>query len=308
MLEREPDQLPGGSDQAVTSVNGGVPLAERSRHGRLRVAVALSGAVAVASLIAVIAIWFTDEASPTLARVQDNAVGVIDARSRAIIDEAAEIASPQRVAAGEGSIWVTSSSGGGRVMRLDPRSHDVTDTIEVGNGPVGIAVGTGAVWVANTLDGTVSRIEPELGRVVDEIAVGNTPTGVAFGAGAVWVTNADDRTVSRIDPVSRDVETIDVDAAAQWIAVGGGAVWVTDPVGNALVRIDVRRGAVTDRIRSEWSDRCRIRQRRGLGHEQPRRHRLAHRRPKSNRAPANRHHSCRSSAERTRRRVGTVCG
>ena len=82
-----------------------------------------------------------------------------------IVDEAPEIASPQRVAAGEGSIWVTSSSGGGTVMRLDPESHDVIDTIEVGNGPIGIAVGGGAVWVANSLDGTVSRIDPATSKV-----------------------------------------------------------------------------------------------------------------------------------------------
>ena len=62
-------------------------------------------------------------------------------QSRTIVDEAPGVDSPQRVAAGEGSIWVTSPNGGGSVMRLDPESHDVIDTIEVGNGPVGIAVG-----------------------------------------------------------------------------------------------------------------------------------------------------------------------
>ena len=88
-------------------------------------------------------------------------------------------------------------------MRLDPESHDVIDTIEVGNGPVGIAVGAGAVWVANSLDGTVSRIDPATGREVgDRSRSGTRRPGVAFGAGAVWVTNADDRSVSKIDPVT----------------------------------------------------------------------------------------------------------
>ena len=144
---------------------------------------------------------------------------------------------------------MTSPAGGGSVVRLDPESHDVLDTIEVGTGPVGIVVGAGAVWVANSQDGTVSRIDPETNTVVDTIPVGNTPTGVAFGAGAVWVTNAADRSVSRIDPATdKPGRPIDVDAAAQWIAVGDGAVWVTDPIGGTLVRLDIRTEKVTHRI------------------------------------------------------------
>ena len=47
-----------------------------------------------------------------------------------------------------------------RVVRLDPKTKDVTQTIGVGSGPSAVAYGAGAVWVANTLDGTVSRIDP----------------------------------------------------------------------------------------------------------------------------------------------------
>lgn len=210
---------------------------------------ALAGVLAAAVAIPVFAFGRGSPGQEPLERAQDNAVAVVDAGSRTIVDEAAEIQSPQRVAAGEGSIWVTSSSRGGSVVRLDSESRDVVDTIEVGSGPVGIAVGAGAVWVANTLDGTVSRIEPGTGTVVNTVSVGSAPTGIAYGAGALWVTNADDLSVSKIDPVSGVAgRPIYVAAAAREIAVGGGAVWVTDPVGNALVRIDARSGSVTDRI------------------------------------------------------------
>lgn len=210
---------------------------------------ALAGVLAAAVAIPVFALGRGSGGKEPLELVQDNAVAVVDVDSRTIVDEAAEIQSPQRVAAGEGSIWVTSSSRGGSVVRLGLQSHDVVDTIEVGSGPIGIAIGAGSVWVANTLDGTVSRIDPTTGTVVNTIPVGNTPTGTAYGEGALWVTNVDDRSVSKIDPVTGLAEqTIHVDAAAREIAVGGGAVWVTDPVGNKLVRIDARSGSVTDRI------------------------------------------------------------
>ena len=241
-----PTAYAGKEEELVEAAAG----ARRPLHRRPLVIGALSGVLAAAVAIPVFALGRgSDGGGEVLERVQDNAVGVVDATSRAIVDEAAEIASPQRVAAGEGAIWVTSSSGGGSVVRLDPKSHDVTDTIEVGDGPVGIAVGAGAVWVANSLDGTVSRIDPATGQVVSTIPVGNTPTAVAFGAGAVWITNADDRSVSKINPVADTApRTIDNVAAGRGIAVGDGAVWVTDPVGNALVRIDVRSARVTDRI------------------------------------------------------------
>ena len=240
-----PTAYAGKEDELVEAAAG----LRRPFYRRPVVIGALAGVLAAAVAIPVFALGGGSGANVALASVQDNAVGVVDASSRAIVDEAPGIDSPQRVAAGEGSIWVTSPAGGGSVVRLDPESHDVLDTIEVGTGPVGIVVGAGAVWVANSQGGTVSRIDPETNTVVDTIPVGNTPTGVAFGAGAVWVTNAADRSVSRIDPATdKPGPPIDVDAAAQWIAVGDGAVWVTDPIGGTLVRLDIRTEKVTHRI------------------------------------------------------------
>ena len=54
--------------------------------------------------------------------------------------------------------------------------------------PAGLAVGAGAVWVANAGDGTVSRIDPRSDEVVETIEIGNAPSGIAFGDGAVWVS------------------------------------------------------------------------------------------------------------------------
>ena len=242
-----PTAYAGKEDELVAAAVG----ARQPFYRRPVVIGAIAGVLAAAVAIPVFALGGGGSGgNVALAGVQDNAVGVVDSQTRAIVDEAPEIASPQRVAAGEGAIWATSSSGGGSVVRLDPESHDVVDTIEVGSGPVGIAAGAGAVWVANSLEGTVSRIDATTNREVGErIKVGTTPTGVAFGAGAVWVTNADDGTVTKIDPVTgAALKTIDADAAARWIAIGDGAVWVTDPVGNELVRIDARSGTVTNRI------------------------------------------------------------
>ena len=48
-----------------------------------------------------------------------------------------------------------------------------------GRGTSGVAVGAGAVWVTSTIDGTVARIDPRTAEVVDEIDVGGRPREVA---------------------------------------------------------------------------------------------------------------------------------
>jgi YVTN family beta-propeller protein len=42
--------------------------------------------------------------------------------------------------------------------------------------------------VTSTIDGTVSRIDPRSAEVVDQIDVGGRPREVAVGAGGVWVS------------------------------------------------------------------------------------------------------------------------
>jgi YVTN family beta-propeller protein len=202
---------------------------------------AAAGVLAAAVAIPVFALAGGSDGGGGLTRVDDNAVGVVDDKTGAIIDQAPDIAAPTGVAAGEGAIWVTSSDGGGSVLRLDPVSHDVKQTFHVGSGPTGIAVGAGDVWVASSLAGTVSRIDPETNSVVQTIPVGNSPTAVAFGEGAVWVANRDDRTISELDPATGKVrDAIRVDAAPSGLAIGTHTVWVRDAVGNAVARVDTR--------------------------------------------------------------------
>ena len=95
------------------------------------------------------------------------------------------------------------------MLRIDPETNKVTQTINVGNGPGAIAVGLGSVWVANTLDGTVSRIDAKTGTVIGLVQVGEGPRDIAVARGAVWVANEFGGTVSRIDPRTNNVRLLD---------------------------------------------------------------------------------------------------
>lgn len=84
------------------------------------------------------------------------------------------------------------------VLRVDPASRAIGQTVAVGSGPDAVAVGAGAVWVANYLDGTISRIDPGTDGVVQTIRVGSGPSAVAVGNRLVWVANTLGSSVSRI--------------------------------------------------------------------------------------------------------------
>jgi YVTN family beta-propeller protein len=91
------------------------------------------------------------------------------------------------LAAGDGTLWVTSSARNA-LWQVDPQSLTPTRTIPVGARPVGVALGAGSLWVANSGDGSVSRIDPTTGSVVATIHVGGAPYGIVVSHGLVWVT------------------------------------------------------------------------------------------------------------------------
>jgi streptogramin lyase len=94
---------------------------------------------------------------------------------------------PQRIAAGEGAIWITDAVHD-VLVKIDPASGRVLQRIATGRGADGVAVGAGSVWVATGIAGEVERIDPVSGRIVERIDVGPGLREIAAGTGGVWVT------------------------------------------------------------------------------------------------------------------------
>ena len=179
-----------------------------------------------------------------------NAIAAIEVASGKLVGSAALVAAPGPIIYGNGSVWVA-TPGNDTVLRIDPQTNTVQQTIGVGGAPAALAVGGGFVWVANSLGGTVSQIDPRThgGQVVKHIDVGNAPTGVAYGDGALWVANSLDRTVTRVDPISEEVgPPVSVPAGADTVAVGNGSVWVVSETAGVLTRIDPHSRRITASI------------------------------------------------------------
>lgn len=164
-----------------------------------------------------------------------------------------------RLAVGEGAIWVL--DGASTLIRIDPVTSTVTDTVDLDGDLRSIEVGGGSVWVLieeepNPTDapdgryGRVLRIDPETLDVTPTARISNMllpgfGRPLVFGEGALWITNRGG--VTRIDPDSGAISaTIPVSGAGCGplaIGFGGAMVWTAtseawlaaiDPTTNAV--------------------------------------------------------------------------
>jgi len=97
--------------------------------------------------------------------------------------------SPQVIASGDGSIWV-GTSGDDLLLKVDPRTATIVDSVPLGRSPSAIAVIGSTVWVASG-DGILDRIDATstndetLTRTVD---LGHPIAGMAADGGRLWLT------------------------------------------------------------------------------------------------------------------------
>jgi DNA-binding SARP family transcriptional activator/streptogramin lyase len=141
----------------------------------------------------------------------------------------------------------------GSVAVLDEDGKLVGD-VPIGGRPVSLAVDDDAVWVANADDGTVLRIDPDSLEVVETIGLGADVNSVAVGFGSVWVAGGNSETLFRIDPRENAIEaTLHFGKGDPlrpnpifFVAAGRKAVWITQ--GSDVLRIDPRTNELTKTI------------------------------------------------------------
>ncbi|HEV2986978.1 MAG TPA: hypothetical protein VG759_00945 [Candidatus Angelobacter sp.] len=137
------------------------------------------------------------------------------------------------------AIWVT-SSGEGKIYRIDPKRHTVVATITVPATPRFTATDKQSVWVLSQSDGSVSRIDPAANKVSASIAAGIPGAGgdIASGGGYIWVA-ASGTPVTRIDPkTNKVVYQYGNYKGADAIRFGYGALWVSDHGKGDVWKID----------------------------------------------------------------------
>ena len=128
------------------------------------------------------------------------------------------------------------------IIRIDPKTNKVVESIPVGREPSGIVATKNAVWVANERDRTLTRIDT---RTHQLRTIGGL-SGVGFvtrdDRGNIYASGWDYPYVWLVDPEKVEVVTrFRVHSRAVGMAVGGGSLWVVDRLVNGVTRIDLAR-------------------------------------------------------------------
>lgn len=101
---------------------------------------------------------------------------------------------PDDIAIGHGSVWVTDVTGGS-VFRIDPEEMSLAGTIDVGSGPQGIVAPSSGVWVTIAGSDEVVRVDPDSGEVTDRVPTRREPVGIVAVGDDLWIADHSDGTV-----------------------------------------------------------------------------------------------------------------
>ncbi|HVV88859.1 MAG TPA: protein kinase [Solirubrobacterales bacterium] len=147
---------------------------------------------------------------------------------------------PLRLAAGAGSLWVSSATTG-QVHHIGLGAFAIGRSIAAGRRPAGITVADGLVWVADARSGSVIRLDPSVQAVSGSpIPVGERPGGIDAGPKLLWVTLAGEDAVRRLELPSGEPDggPIAVGPEPGAVAVGETAVWVVNDGDGTVTRIE----------------------------------------------------------------------
>lgn len=149
------------------------------------------------------------------------------------------------------SVWI-SNKPKNSVVRIDPKTNKVIETIAVGKAPCsGLAIGFDSLWVPNCGDQTLSRVDLKTNKVTVTVPMGiaDSEGGLATSPDSVWMMTDKNGTLARIDPsTNKVVAEIYVARGSYTVAFGEGAVWVTSTEGNLVSRVDPNTNLVTETI------------------------------------------------------------
>jgi YVTN family beta-propeller protein len=229
------------------SLAGSIASSPALRSRRVRrvrlVAAALTLAAVAASVITGVELG-TGGSSASPAR--GSTAGVFElGRGSAVVGGSSLGGEPTAMVKDASSIWIAVPDAS-RVVRIDPVSRRLSETIPVSGTPAALAIGGRGVWVASLLGSTLTRIDQTTYTPTRISLGGARASALAFSLGHLWVTDATDDTLLGFDPAGTLRQTIQLDLDPTALAVGAHALWVAGQGGNGeglLERIDPHSGA-----------------------------------------------------------------
>jgi DNA-binding beta-propeller fold protein YncE len=228
-------------------------ISPRFRRRHTKVAALLLVGVVTASAIAAVLLGRSRDGSAPSLRGYENAVGVIDARSNAVVDAVPVGNTPSSIVLSPGAAW-TLNADDRTISRIDRQTRKLVSKFGTGSTPTGLAVGYGSLWVGDS-SSSIARFDLQTGRRTTTIQLPrDAPAGgrageshIALAAGSAWAINRDG-SVSRIDTRTNEIVATVHGIVASAIAAGDEGIWAIDQSRSAVARISARSNRVAQSI------------------------------------------------------------
>jgi virginiamycin B lyase len=133
------------------------------------------------------------------------------------------------IAIGAGSIWLITDKHGS-LVRIDPNSGSILQTIPVPPGSYNPFFSDGRIWVTRAAGSEVTSVDATTGKVLEHFTTGRHPRFATAGGGAVWTVGQGDGSLSRIDVAGqRPVLTLQLHTPGVGgdITYADGRIWTT---------------------------------------------------------------------------------
>jgi len=153
------------------------------------------------------------------------------------------------IAASADSIWFTRGSDG-TLVRVDPTTNMVRQTIHIPSGSHNPVASGDQVWVTSGRRNLVTGVDARTGTVFATMRTGPKPRFLTLGGGSVWVLNQGDGSVTRVDAGNRRIAAtipLGIPGHGGDITYGGGRVWATSR-GIPLTEVD----PATNQVTRQW--------------------------------------------------------
>lgn len=172
------------------------------------------------------------------------------------ITTVADVGRAYYLASGGAGLWAIGA--GNDVVRLDPVSGELLDTVTLPFRPFGLWVTDEHVWAQSASGGRHVRIAPETGAISDGPTLGGSAPGVVAD-GLIWVPDPTTAEVVRFDAVTGEevgrtalpgMAPTGEREAGYWAAADSESVYVTTALRGQrmLIRLDLSDGRVVDAV------------------------------------------------------------
>lgn len=146
-----------------------------------------------------------------------------------------------------GTLWIETPNRGA-VVGFDPERGEVVDRIRVPGGVLGLTATPDGIWGIAGQAEQVIQLDPDAGRVLSRIDIDGPLGGLAFARGQLWATARGG--LVRIDSGTGSVvERIELESfEPEGLAVDGDLLWLSSSFEQSVLRFDLRRMRVRDRL------------------------------------------------------------